>query len=182
MDKNVKDKKPSVPDLSGGPGWSEIELPVSYGQGTSFLHGSEDSDRLRFRYFRNETDHSFMARVWFGPATEGPPGHAHGGSLAAVLDEAMGFAVWLAGHKAVSARIAVDYLKMLPLGTVTIVEARVEKARGRKITTKGMIRDTNGTVFTKAQGLFIAIDPARFGQLSNLRFPQEMGKSDDSRK
>jgi hypothetical protein len=36
------------------------------------------------------------------------PGYAHGGSVAAALDEAMGGAAWWAGHQSVAARLAVD--------------------------------------------------------------------------
>ena len=46
-------------------------------------------------YFRTGPDRSLRAKVLFGPGTQGPPGHAHGGSMAAVLDEAMGGAAWM---------------------------------------------------------------------------------------
>jgi acyl-coenzyme A thioesterase PaaI-like protein len=167
MDENPRDGDHPALDLGAGPGWVEIKFPVSFGKGRSFLHGDEDGSRFRLKYFKNENDSSFMARVWFGPATEGPPGHAHGGSMAAVLDESMGIAAWLAGHRSVAARISVDYLKMLPLCTLATVEAWVEKAQGRKVYTKGLIRDLGQTVYTTSEGLFIAVSAEKFGQVSD---------------
>ena len=58
-----------------------------------FLQGHP---HLRIAYYRSaEKDdhghHALFGRAFFGSAgCEGPPGHAHGGSMAAVLDEAMG--------------------------------------------------------------------------------------------
>lgn len=73
-----------------------------------------------------------MARVWFGPSTEGPLGHVHGGSMAAVLDEAMGVSAWIAGQTVVAAKLAVKYRTMLPLGKVTTIEAWISSVKGKK--------------------------------------------------
>jgi len=112
----------TLPELSGEKGWTELIIPDSYSNGRAFITGDRNSDRLRVRYFIKDSDNSFVARVWFGPSTEGPAGSVHGGSMAAVLDEAMGASVWLLGYTAVAAKISVKYRNMLPLGTVTTVE------------------------------------------------------------
>ena len=113
-----------VPELSGEKGWTELKIPDSYGNGRAFITGDRSSDRIKGRYFQKDSDNSFVARVWFGPSTEGPAGFVHGGSMAAVLDEAMGASVWLMGYTVVAAKITVGYRKMLPLGTVTTVEEK----------------------------------------------------------
>lgn len=161
------DNKCNRPGILAKPGWVEITVPEFYGQGTNFLHGGSNSRRLRIQYFKNEIDGTFMAKVWFGPAAEGPPGHAHGGSIAAVLDEAMGLAVWLKGFRAVSARIEIDYRMMLPLETTIIVDIWIAEIHDRKVVAKGRIFNTNGTLYSEARGLFVSIDPARFGSLSD---------------
>ncbi len=104
--------------------------------------------------------------MWFGPSTEGPPGHVHGGSLAAVLDEAMGASAWIAGHTVVALKIAVKYRKMLPLGSVTTVEAWVSSVNGRKVLTQGRVFTEAGTVYTESEGLFIHIPPEKFGEMT----------------
>ena len=163
-------------DGSAKPCWVEVRLPESYGQGTNFLHGRHNSNRLKIKYFNNKIDGAFMAKVWFGPAAEGPPGYAHGGSIAAVLDEAMGLAVWSKGFRAVSARIEIDYKLLLPLKTTAIVKMWVHRSKGRKVVAKGRVMNTDGTIYSEARGLFISIDPARFGILSEKMDQAEQRK------
>ena len=66
-------------------GWSPVIAPQALAAAT-FLSGGADENRLRLRYFRRESDGAMMGKAWFGPMTQGPPGHAHGGSMAALLD------------------------------------------------------------------------------------------------
>ncbi len=108
-------------------GWTPIEPLVSVGTGRSFVSGDPEGDRLRVRYFRRARDGALVGRVWFGPGAEGPPGHAHGGSMAAVLDEAMGAAAWMAGHTVVAARVTINLRSMLSLESEVLLEAWVDR-------------------------------------------------------
>jgi acyl-coenzyme A thioesterase PaaI-like protein len=159
----------SLPELSGEKGWTELIIPDSYGNGRAFITGDRSCERIKVRYFQKDSDNSFVARVWFGPATEGPSGFVHGGSMAAVLDEAMGISAWILGHTVIAARITVAYRKMLPLGTVTTIEAKVASVNGRKVITKGKIYNKTGTIYTESEGLFINIPPERFGEMIKYR-------------
>ena len=98
-----------------------------------------------------------VGRAWFGPGSEGPPGHAHGGAVASVLDEAMGAAAWLAGHPCVAARLQVDFCEMIRVGVDAMFETSIVSINGRKIVTAGRLLDTNGLVLAKSEGLFIRI-------------------------
>jgi acyl-coenzyme A thioesterase PaaI-like protein len=157
------------PELSAEKGWTELEIPDSYGKGRAFITGDRNSDRLRVRYFITDSDNSFIARVWFGPSTEGPAGFVHGGSMAAVLDEAMGLAAWIRGYTVVAAKITVQYRKMLPLESVITVEAKVISVNGKKVTTKGKIYNETGALFTESEGLFINIPQEKFGEMIKYR-------------
>ena len=158
-----------VPELSGEKGWTELKIPDSYGNGRAFITGDRSRDRIKGRYFQKDSDNSFVARVWFGPSTEGPAGFVHGGSMAAVLDEAMGASVWLMGYTVVAAKITVGYRKMLPLDTVTTVEAKVKSISGKKVITEGKIYNETGTVYTESEGLYINIPSERFGEMIKYR-------------
>ena len=129
-------------------GWEPFELPP----GRSFVYG-DTGDRLRVRYFHRGT--ALRASVWFGPGAEGPPGHAHGGAVAAVLDEALGIAAWAAGHPVVAARLVTDFRRMLPLGTVCTVETTVVSVEGRKVRVTGRLAGADGTVYAEAESLLI---------------------------
>lgn len=156
---------PPPASLPAEPGWSEIEAPASLGAGRSFVSGDPQSHRLRVRYFRRDADGVLVGKAWFGPDAEGPPLHAHGGSMAAVLDEALGTACWMAGYPVLAARLDVSFRKALPLGTVAAFNAVVERVEGRKVFAHAELRGPDGTLFAEAAGLFISLDAARFAQV-----------------
>ncbi|MEM8599270.1 MAG: PaaI family thioesterase [Bacteroidota bacterium] len=148
-----------APDaLAGEPGWTPL---VQFNQmfGTrSFL--DDDPDRLLLRYYHDPAKgdgHTFV-RVWFGPGAEGPPGHAHGGAMAAVLDEAMGTAALLRGKPAVAAEITCRFLAMLPLGTVATAEAvaAAPDAEGRMAATVRLV-SPDGTLHAEGTGTFAVL-------------------------
>jgi acyl-coenzyme A thioesterase PaaI-like protein len=125
-------------DLGGEPDWVPFDAPSLVGESLRFVSGEPAGNRFRVRYFR-DGEQQLKARIWFGPETEGPPGHAHGGSVAAVLDEVLGLAAWAAGFSIVVGNLNVSFRNMLPLQKVVTVESRVVSAAGRKIMVHGRI-------------------------------------------
>ncbi len=154
---------PPIGTLSGEEGWTPIEMPFSTTGGASFIEGDPEGLRLRIRMFVREADHRLFARVWFGPQAEGPPGHAHGGSMAAVLDHAMGVGAWVAGHPVLAASITINFHRKLPLGTIAVSESWVDRVEGRKVYTAGRLYHADpDSPFATGQGLFIAQDLEKF--------------------
>lgn len=98
------------------------------------------------------------ARVTFGTRAMGPPGHAHGGATAAVLDEAMGLAVWLAHRAAVAAHLETDFRKPVPLGTPVVVrtEAGPSEGSGKARVTARMVGE-DGTLYADGSALFVLL-------------------------
>ena len=88
---------------------------------------------------------------------QGPPGHAHGGASAAVIDEAMGASVWQSSYRALLAHYELDYKLPVPLNTPVRVEAWVEKVDGRKVYTRGRLLLANGEVAVSGSGLYLHI-------------------------
>jgi acyl-coenzyme A thioesterase PaaI-like protein len=144
------------------PGWVPAE-PFPKAEGT-FL--KPDGERTRVAYFRKPGEDTVYARAWFGERTLGPPGHVHGGAMAAVLDEAMGAASWMNGHFSVAAQITITFVGMLPLGTDTIVEASIEKVEGRKVYVRANMKNPSGQVVTEGQGLFVILKEDQLASLS----------------
>ncbi|MFU8805451.1 MAG: PaaI family thioesterase [Bradymonadaceae bacterium] len=151
-------------DLTVGPGYRPADEHLMHLQfGRSFLAGPHaDDEIIALRLYVRETDEALVARVWFGPGAQGPPGHAHGGSIAAVLDETLGSACWVAGYPVVAAELNTRFRKMLPLERIVTAEAWVERVDGRKIHPRGRIVDDDGTVYADATGLFIALESETF--------------------
>jgi uncharacterized protein (TIGR00369 family) len=56
-------------------------------------------------------------------------GMAHGGIIALMLDEAVGWAAWHAGHPGVTGRLQVSYRRPLKLGERIRIVGKVERIR-----------------------------------------------------
>lgn len=146
---------PVPPDLSGNADWSPFDAPSLIGKSLRFVSGDPDGERFRVRYFRNPAL-QLHARIWFGPETEGPPGKAHGGAIAAVLDEVLGLAAWAAGYAIVVGNLNVSFRSLLPLEEVVTVETEVISAVGRKIMVHGRIC-RGETIYAEGECLCITL-------------------------
>jgi len=147
-------QEPQV-DLSGDAGWTSFDAPSLVGESLRFVSGEPDGNRFRVRYYRDE-EQQLQARIWFGPETEGPPGHAHGGSVAAVLDEVLGLTAWAAGYPIVVGNLNVSFKNLLPLQKVVTVAGKVVSAQGRKVMVHGKIF-CKKTVYAEGECLCITI-------------------------
>lgn len=146
---------PPIP-LEGEPGWEPFDAPALVGSSLRFVSGDRTGQRFRARYFR-DPEQNLVALFWFGPQAEGPPGHAHGGSAAAVLDEVLGLAAWAAGHAVVVGNLNVSFREMLPLQTVVRVESRLVSVNGRKVLVEGRICGAGDVVYASAECLCIKL-------------------------
>jgi acyl-coenzyme A thioesterase PaaI-like protein len=90
--------------------------------------------------------------ITFGPAYEGPPGHCHGGWIAAMFDELLGFAQMAPGF---TAYLKVDYRAPTPLNRELAVRGWVDSVDGRKRVSRGTC-SLDGVLLAEAEGLFIA--------------------------
>ncbi len=84
--------------------------------------------------------------VELGPACEGPPGHAHGGIIAALFDDATAFLTRLLDETCVASELTVHYRRPVPLGKPLHIEARVARREGRRIYTEATMHDGDTTV------------------------------------
>ncbi len=155
METNTTEK--TAIDLSGKPDWTLFDAPALVGDSLRFVSGEPESDRFRIRYYRDNEKH-LNARIWFGPGTEGPPGHAHGGSIAAVMDEALGLTAWAAGYRIVVGNLNISFRNMLPIMKVVTLEGHVVSVEGRKIMVHGRLIDADGTVYAQGECLCITIN------------------------
>ena len=89
-----------------------------------------------------------------GYAYEGPPGHIHGGYVAAILDQFLGMAQVAGGNPGMTGKLEIRYLKPTPLNTKLKLEAIVSRIDNRKTLVRGQIY-ANKNITAKAEGLFI---------------------------
>lgn len=154
------------PDLRPPPGCTPVELPhLKFAtESAQFLNSSPGDGRIMTRYCRTPAG-ELLGRAWFGPRTEGPPGHAHGGAIAAVMDEIMGGAAWLAGHPVMTATMSVGYRRAVPLGRVYTLLGHVTRVDGRKVHMRGELRDGE-RVHATGTGVFIIMQRNPFKDIS----------------
>ncbi len=150
------------------PGWTRVELPFP-ATSSNFVSGDVTERRLGVRYYRRDADDVLMMKVRCGPDAQGPPGHAHGGSMAALLDEAMGAAAWLSGHPVLAAELNISFKRMLPLKTACVVKAEVVEIDGRKIHARAELRDPAGeVVYCTGRALLIELNESQLAELATL--------------
>ena len=109
---------------------------------------------------RRDGDAAVM-NVTLGKAFEGAPGRAHGGVVAALLDETMGLVLAIHGKLAFTAQLDITYLAPTPVGKPLIARAWLARSSHRKLFIEASVRADDVEVVT-AKALFIAVDPATF--------------------
>ena len=92
---------------------------------------------------------------------QGFPGVAHGGIAAAVMDEAMGWAMYAANAWAMTAKMEIRYRRPLPLNEPVVVTARVTRDRGRRLEAEAQIATPEGEVLAQANAIFLRMPEER---------------------
>jgi acyl-coenzyme A thioesterase PaaI-like protein len=90
---------------------------------------------------------------------------AHGGIVTTILDEVMAWALVERDHWGVTARIAVEFKKPVPIGRLIRGEGWLVEARRRAITAAGRLTDADGTILATSEALYIAAPDARKDEL-----------------
>jgi uncharacterized protein (TIGR00369 family) len=93
-------------------------------------------------------------RLTFAPGPEGSvaeytvparfqswAGMTHGGIMALMLDEAVGWAAWHSGHPGVTGRLQVSYRRPLRLGEAVRIVGRVENVRRNLVYATALIEN-----------------------------------------
>lgn len=125
-----------------------------------FVCGDRNPSGLAVRFW---TDGE---KVWtrFTPREPqmGYRGITHGGVLAALLDETMGWAPALARRRfCLTVEISVQYLKPVPLDAEITVVGWVTSDRRRIWETGGEIHDAQGTIYARGRGRYMALSNAQ---------------------
>jgi acyl-coenzyme A thioesterase PaaI-like protein len=103
----------------------------------------------------------YAAWFRFDERHQGGPGFAHGGMVAAALDEACGLLATWYRFPTVTARIFVRYRKPVEINTELLIRARLESERGRRVRVRGEIVDGD-VVLAEARAAFIHVPLSHF--------------------
>lgn len=148
-----------------------MERPLPYYR-QCFVCGEVRLERLGVRFRIVDR----MVRASFKPSEKhvGFPGIVHGGILAAVLDEAMAWAVFAAKKRfAVSAELTIRYLRPLPPQKEVEVVGYIVRQQRRIIEVASEIHDADAIIYARAWGRFLPVSLSENEQwLSTLEFPE----------
>ena len=99
---------------------------------------------------------------------QGFPRLAHGGIAAAVIDEAMGWAMYAAGAWAMTARLEVKYRRPMPLDEPLEVTAEVVRDRGSWLEAEAQIRLVGGPLIAEGKAVFMRLPPDRAREMQDF--------------
>ena len=115
--------------------------------------------KLKFDY--DERGAKFTARIRLNRYFAGPPGHAHGGIIATILDEAMSKLNKPNGITAVTSEMTVRYVRPVPLNRSLRVESHETEVDGRRRFRSAEIADERGNVLARGTGVFVVVNPEK---------------------
>jgi acyl-coenzyme A thioesterase PaaI-like protein len=128
--------------------------------------GSENPHGLGMR-FRLE-DGRAVAEFTPHEHLQGYPGRVHGGGVATMLDEAMGWAVYGRGAWAMTARFTMRFRQPVALGEEVSVTGWVTRDRGRFLEVRAELRSRVDAVLAEAEGVFMRVSGERAEELREL--------------
>jgi uncharacterized protein (TIGR00369 family) len=125
--------------------------------------GGANGDGMKLTFVQDNEKRRIIGRFVLGERYQGGGGMAHGGIIAALLDEAMGKVCRFREVRAVTAQLNVQYLKPVNVQDEIIVEGWEEsEQKGRNLFHSGEIRNAAGEVLARGQARFVIVsEPAK---------------------
>lgn len=122
--------------------------------GICYVCGASNPNGIGLSWY-SDNENTIYSDFILNLSQQGPPGFAHGGASAAILDEAMGVAVWRSGFYVAVVNLDINYKYPLPLGQMLKLVARFTRKEDRKIYAVGEICLSNGTMAVSATGIYV---------------------------
>src|SRR4051812_38989538 len=126
-----------------------------------FACGPDNPDGMHMKFKFDADGGRAWCRFRLPLRFQGPPGHAHGGVIATILDEAMGKVNKLRHVVALTKTMEIEYMRPVPLKEPITVEGYEVRVGGRKHTNAAEIRNAKGELLARSTGLFIVVDPLK---------------------
>jgi len=122
--------------------------------------GGANDDGMKLTFVQDNEKRRIVGRFVLGERYQGGGGMAHGGIIATLLDEAMGKVCRFREVRAVTAELAVEYLKPVRVREEIVVEGWETEQKGRNFFHVGEIRTAAGDVLARGKGRFVIIGEA----------------------
>jgi uncharacterized protein (TIGR00369 family) len=123
--------------------------------------GHDNPQGMRLKFSLDEDSRHAICRFKLSRKYTGPPGHAHGGIIATMLDEAMGKVNKFRNVLALTGSMEIKYIRPVPLGQQLTVTAKEQSVDGRRHINLAEISNEKGETLARGTATFIAIDPEK---------------------
>lgn len=133
--------------------------------------GADNESGLQLKFSIDEQSGQVVSDVRLAGRFEGPPGYAHGGIIAALLDEAMSKANRMHGVVAMTRQMEIEYLRPVPLLQPLTLTGRRTSQQGRKNHCEAEIATVSGTILARGKALFIEVDRSKLLPSANDTIP-----------
>ena len=157
--KRVRDMVAMKRELFEGPAEAAPGEPISHFD-ECFVSGRHNPMGIGIQVFRDDEDS--VAWVELGAAFEGAPGRSHGGIVAAIFDDVLGYLLSIHRQPAFTGELTVRYLAPTPVGERLTFRGRLVGREGRKIMAEGEATAADGTVVATSTAIFVAVDVTAF--------------------
>jgi acyl-coenzyme A thioesterase PaaI-like protein len=141
-------------------------IPMKYYH-ESFVSNNRD-ERIQVQYFFDKENGHFYAELHFAGLAQGPPGHVHGGAVAAVLDEVMGGTAWLNNIPVMTAQLNVSFLAPLKLDKTVYADSWLEGIDGKKVFIKSKLIGPRERIYAIAEGVFVRLSKEKLELIGGL--------------
>ena len=139
---------------SGDDALSLMRVQVTYDR-RCFGCGVENPQGLQLQ-FENDGD-QVSAEAELSATYQSWQGIIHGGVVALLMDEAVGWAAWHAGHPGVTGKLEVRLRQPLKVGERVRIVGRVERIQRRLVyTTSTVTRTSDGSLVAEATATLMA--------------------------
>lgn len=123
-----------------------------------FVCGRENPTGLHIQFYENRAEEQVVAHVEIPDSYQGYPGIAHGGIVAAILDEISGRAIMVGEEETpfwVTAKLEIRYREPTPTETPLTAVGWVVNRRQHSAEVAGEIRLTDGTVTAEVSAVVV---------------------------
>lgn len=135
--------------------------------GSCFVCGDRNDAGLKLSFELSRSARSARTSTVLAEHFSGWPKAAHGGIVAALLDEAQVYACAAAGKYVATGTLNIRYRRPVPTGKTLEVSGEVIRAGGRAMSARSRI-ECEGELLAEAEGRLVVMEDT--GELPNHRF------------
>ena len=144
------------------------EIPNPYPNQECFFCGEKNPIGLKLKFYLNEETGEVITEYVPSRFFKGLGNIFHGGLQSGLFDEIMGWTTHtLTGQMGVTTEINIQFLKPAYVGKKFIISCRITSQENAKVQLEATIETAEGTVCTRATGIYYLLPQDKFEQLVN---------------